>query len=222
LEKCSSQNAGFIFQITLQGLTMKKIIHLLLPVYRYFYHLVSSAGINAYMLALRVKLRHLGTNTRIYFAHIVEPYNVSIGNHVYINRNCEIVTAGSRVTIGNFIMIGPNVTFVAQNHDVSDWRQPMIFSNKYIRGDIVIKDDVWIGANATILSGVTINRGAVVAAGAVVTSDVPEYAIVGGVPAVKIKSRIPEHKIREASKIDLQALSSKKINWRTWGVGKIV
>ena len=42
---------------------------------------------------------------------------------------------------------------------------------------------VWIGANATVLPGVTIGDGAIIAAGAVVTRDVPENAIVGGVPA---------------------------------------
>lgn len=46
---------------------------------------------------------------------------------------------------------------------------------------VIIKGDNWIGANATILKGVTIGKGAVVAAGAVVTSDVPDYAIWGGI-----------------------------------------
>ena len=48
---------------------------------------------------------------------------------------------------------------------------------------IIIEDDVWLGAGAKILKGVTLKKGCVCAAGAVVTCDVPEYAIVGGVPA---------------------------------------
>ena len=55
--------------------------------------------------------------------------------------------------------------------------------------DIVFEGDNWIGANATILKGVKIGYGAVVAAGAVVTKDVTPYAIVGGVPAKKIRNR---------------------------------
>jgi acetyltransferase-like isoleucine patch superfamily enzyme len=54
---------------------------------------------------------------------------------------------------------------------------------------VTIEDDVWIGVNATILPGVRVGRGAVVAAGSVVTQDVPEFAIVGGVPAKVLKYR---------------------------------
>ena len=54
--------------------------------------------------------------------------------------------------------------------------------------EIVIDDDVWIGANAVITAGVHIGRHSVVAAGAVVTKDVPEYSVVGGVPAKVIRT----------------------------------
>ena len=59
-------------------------------------------------------------------------------------------------------------------------------------GKCNIGNDVWIGVDAIILRGVTISNGAVVAANAVVTHDVPEFAVVAGVPAKIIKYRFPE------------------------------
>jgi acetyltransferase-like isoleucine patch superfamily enzyme len=197
-------------------------IYMFLPMYRYVYHAISSTKQYIYMSILKLKVKKLGNYSQIYNAHIIEPYNVSIGHHVYINKGCDIVTTGSTVDIGNYVMFGPHVTLIAQNHDVDDWRIPMIISAKYKLGNIVIKDDVWVGANTTILSGVTINRGAVVAAGAVVTKDVPAYAIVAGIPAKVIKYRLPEENINEALDLNLDKFKDTKINWKRWGVGGIV
>ena len=53
----------------------------------------------------------------------------------------------------------------------------------------MIGNDVWIGSHSLLLGGIRIGDGAVIAAGAVVTHDVPDYAVVGGVPAKIIKYR---------------------------------
>lgn len=201
---------------------MKDLVFKLLPIYRFVYHTIFSVRQYFYMASLKIKLRKLGDYTQIYQANIIEPYNVSIGHHVYINKGCDIITTGSTVDIGNYIMIGPNVTFIAQDHDVSKWEKPMILGREYIVGNIKVDDDVWIGANAVILKGVTINRGAVIAAGAVVTEDVPAYAIVGGVPAKVIKYRFSNETITRALEMDLEKFKDSKINWRKWGVGDLV
>ena len=54
---------------------------------------------------------------------------------------------------------------------------------------VIIGDDVWIGTRVIILPGVRVGTGSIIGAGAVVTKDVPDYAIVGGVPAKIIKFR---------------------------------
>ena len=77
---------------------------------------------------------------------------------------------------------------IAFNHGFYTREIPTI-KQDYIDASIVIEDDVWIGGGTTILAGVHIGKGAIIAAGAVVNKDVPEYAIVGGVPAKLLKKR---------------------------------
>lgn len=79
------------------------------------------------------------------------------------------------------------------------------------KGDIRIGNDVWIGHHATILSGVHIGNGAVIGAGALVAKDVPDYAIVGGVPAQIKRFRFSPQQI--------EALL--KIQWWNWEEEKI-
>ena len=115
------------------------------------------------------------------------PYNISIGDNVYFNRNV-FITARDPVTIGNDVLIGPNVVINTGNHTFSDRDVPIV-KQGHTSERITIGDDVWIAANAIILKGVTVGKGAVIAAGAVVNKDVAPYTLVGGVPAKKIKDR---------------------------------
>lgn len=108
----------------------------------------------------------------------------NIGENAYIGPGLTI-TAGivSRdlfLTIGKRASLGPNVTLVISSHPNNSFLRDKL---KYPPRNIVIEHDAWIGANATILPGVKIGAFSIIGAGAVVTKDVPEYAIVGGVPA---------------------------------------
>jgi virginiamycin A acetyltransferase len=78
-----------------------------------------------------------------------------------------------------------------------EWYQEYEVSN----GPIVVGNDVWIGINAVIQSGVVLNHGSVVLPGAVVTTDVPPYAVVGGIPAKVVKYRFDEKTIEGLLKI---------------------
>lgn len=105
---------------------------------------------------------------------------LTIGENVFMNTNVSI-TAMESVTIGNNVKIANNVVIIDHDHDY------MNQNIGYNSAPVTIGDYVWIGANATILKGVRIGNNAVVAAGAVVTKDVPDNAVVGGVPAKVIK-----------------------------------
>lgn len=111
--------------------------------------------------------------------------NVRIGKHCQINEDVFIQGA----SIGNYVMIAPNVILQANTHKYNDTETPMIQQGEEKGKIITIEDDVWLGRNVIVLPGIIIKKGSIVAAGAVVTRDVPEYAIVGGVPAKIIKKR---------------------------------
>jgi len=120
----------------------------------------------------------------VYFVHT---YGIKIGCNFSINSGAMIDGRGG-VTIGDHVMVGPNVVIVSSIHDYQQFAKPMACQD-HLLAPVEIGNDVWIGANAVINAGVKINDGAVVSAGAVVTKDVEANSIVGGVPAKIISDR---------------------------------
>ncbi len=111
---------------------------------------------------------------------------ISIGNHSMLGQD-SIIGSTAEVEIGNDVMMGPEVLIYTSNHGM-ELGIPMR-AQPLQSASVRIGNDVWIGARCILLPGVTIHNGAVLAAGAVVTHDVPENAIVGGVPAQVLKYR---------------------------------
>lgn len=111
------------------------------------------------------------------------------GDNVSINRNVEIDYSGG-VIIGNNVWISQNVLIETHEHMISKVPKSLWAIS---RSQLVIEDEAWIGANVIILASANrVGIGAVVAAGAVVVKDVPDMAIVGGVPAKNIGTRDKE------------------------------
>lgn len=111
---------------------------------------------------------------------------LNIGDHSGIGVNCLV---SGRTYIGNHVMMGPDCIMYSYSHahdrlDISMDQQGFEDSTP-----IHIGDDVWIGARVIVLPGVKIGSHCIIGAGAVVTKDVPDYAIVGGVPAKVLRYR---------------------------------
>lgn len=113
-------------------------------------------------------------------------YNIEVGKNFYMNTNGVILDCG-KVTIGDYVMIGPNVTLCTAGHPLDAETR---YTYEEFAKPIHIADKVWIGANVIVLPGVNIGTGAVVGAGSVVTKDVPEHTVVVGNPARVVKEHI--------------------------------
>lgn len=121
-------------------------------------------------------LSSIGRNTKISYS--------SIGKYCAISWNCSINAIQhptDRISISAF----PYVPYVGN----------FVTKREQHYQKVIIENDVWIGANSVIMPGVKIGNGAIIGANAVVTKDVPDYAIVGGVPAKIIKYRFEENVI---------------------------
>lgn len=137
----------------------------------------------------------IGDNTKIWhFTHIHS--GVKIGERCSLGQN---VNVGNNVIIGNGVKIQNNVS-VYEGVELEDYvfcGPSMVFTNdltprsKYPKGKegykfTLVKHGASIGANSTIVCGNVIGKWAMIASGAVVTKDVPDYALVAGIPARQI------------------------------------
>lgn len=162
----------------------------------------------------------LGRHNKFY-SHVILN-NLSIGDFSYVATNTII----NQASIGKFCSIGPNCLIGPGRHPASMFvsTHPSFYStfrqcgysfvneNKFKEYlPVTIGHDVWIGANCIIMDGVKIGNGCIVGANSVVTKDIPDYAIVGGVPAKIIRYRFNQDII---SKIT-------KIQWWDWSLDKI-
>ncbi|MDC0559121.1 N-acetyltransferase [Candidatus Izimaplasma bacterium] len=137
----------------------------------------------------------IGVGTKIWhFCHIQK--QSSIGNNCSVGQNVNI---GSNVSIGNNVKIQNNVS-VYEGVTLEDYvfcGPSMVFTNdlnprsKYPKGNAkylktLVKYGATLGANSTIVCGHIVGKWAIVGAGSVVTKDIPDYALVVGVPAKQI------------------------------------
>ncbi|MGJ3189973.1 acyltransferase [Paenarthrobacter sp. FR1] len=117
-------------------------------------------------------------------AHAYVTGSITIGDDCTINA---FTVVRGNITMGDGVRIGAHTSILGFNHSM-DPSEP-VFRQPLTSKGITIGDDVWIGSNVVILDGVTVGSHAVLAAGAVVTKNVPEWSVVGGNPARRIRDR---------------------------------
>lgn len=172
-----------------------------------------------------------------FLKNIVRNPNIIVGDYTYYddfedvenfeeNVKYHFDFIGDKLIIGKFCMIASGATFIMNgaNHKMDgitaypfnifgkEWERitPEISDLPY-KGDTIIGNDVWIGANVTIMPGIKVGDGTIIATNTTVTKDVEPYAIVGGNPAKELKKRFSDEKIKELM----------ELKWWDWDVKKI-
>jgi len=112
---------------------------------------------------------------------------ISIGAKTVLGQECTI-SAYQHVSIGRECVIADRVMLIDFDHGVVEVERPIRLQGIYKR-DVRVGNNVWIGYGACVLRGVTVGDNAVIGTNAVVTRDVPENAVVAGVPARVIRMR---------------------------------
>jgi maltose O-acetyltransferase len=110
-------------------------------------------------------------------------FNVHVGANVFVNWGAVLLDVG-RITVGDFVQIGPNVQLLTATHPLDAGRRREGWEGS---APITISDDVWLGGGVIVLPGVTIGAETVVGAGAVVTKDLPAGVLAVGNPARVIR-----------------------------------
>jgi acetyltransferase-like isoleucine patch superfamily enzyme len=112
---------------------------------------------------------------------------VAIGAKSVLGQECTI-SAFQHVSIGRECIIADRVMMIDFDHGVVEVERPIRLQGIYKR-DVNVGHNVWIGYGACVLRGVTVGHNSIVGTSAVVTTDVPENAVVAGIPARVIRTR---------------------------------
>lgn len=125
----------------------------------------------------------IGSHVHLTRQHHMVNGSLEVGKNVTLANQCDIDFSGT-VSIADNATISAGVTIISHTHSLMAMADG---NHDATAGSVHIGYGVWIGTKAIILPNVNIGKYAVVGAGAVVTHDVPEYAVVAGNPARKIK-----------------------------------
>jgi acetyltransferase-like isoleucine patch superfamily enzyme len=167
---------------------------------------------------------------------IEHPQNVFIEENVKIRSGCHIINSTTeKVIIKRYSAIAVGCTMITNTHKSVVTIPHILLGASHISDkstDIIIEEDVWIGANVTLLAGACLRRGCIVGAGSIVSKEIPPYAVAVGAPANIIAKKfeledVLRHEValypegQRLSKEYLEGVFSQHFNGlRTFGLTK--
>ena len=132
--------------------------------------------LNYFLFFFKIKgIHNLRSGGRIY---VSKKNIIKLKGKSYFGPNCYL---GANLDVEGDLLVGPNVCFVGDDHRIPNKNEKITYYNsgRAKFKTIIIKKNVWIGANSTILSGVTLSEGTIIAAGSVITKSTSPYSIYG-------------------------------------------
>jgi acetyltransferase-like isoleucine patch superfamily enzyme len=153
--------------------------------YIFMFNLIPNIYLLKYAKEFFLKVAGIGVSFNS--VYILSPFYIdntkklSISKGVFINK-CVVIEGNGIVEIGKNCQIGPNVIIVTTNHNPEENMECVV-------KDVLIKENVWIGAGAIINPGITIGPDVTVASGSIVTKSFQNCTI-AGIPARKIKNNV--------------------------------
>ena len=130
--------------------------------------------------------------------------NIFLANDIYLGPGAVIYSSGAKVYIGNHVFSGPKLTIISGDHRIR-------LIGRYMKEigdddrlpeddqDVIIEDDVWLGANVSIFKGVRIGTGSVIAGAATVVKVIPPYSVY--ISKEKIYPRFTEKQLSEHKRL---------------------
>lgn len=158
---------------------LKKSIH----------YILKSVDNNYYKKRLINIGKHVSIYNNIYLSH---PENIYLDDYTRIQSGFKQISRTGKIIIKKYSGIAQDCMFITNSHIPTVGIPQYLLAPLHINDidhDIIIKEDVWIGARCIILPNCEIGRGAIIGAGSVVTHSIPPYAVAAGSPARIISSK---------------------------------
>lgn len=112
--------------------------------------------------------------------------SLKIGENSFVGHDTQFIVGEKSIKIGCNVDISSDVMFITGSHELGNPNNRSAGAG-YAK-DIIVEDNVWVGARVTILGGITIGQGAIIPAGTTVYKDIPKHVIAGGAPLRIIKT----------------------------------
>jgi virginiamycin A acetyltransferase len=132
-----------------------------------------------------------------------DPQYVYLHEQTRLSNRTRVISSGGKFIMKKYSLAAVNLLVVTGNHTPTVGIPSFIMVDTHINDkevDIVVEEDVWIGANVTLIPGAYLSRGVVCGAGCIVNRRIPPYAVVVGTPAKIIASKFSINQILEHEK----------------------